>query len=65
MRRSFLSGATFMRMKENYLYAKDKGMETYIKYNSFHKEQTRKQPHLLRLFLFTTKLPDVIFCVDF
>jgi Transposase and inactivated derivatives len=28
--------------EENYLYAQDKSMETYIKYNYFHKEQTKK-----------------------
>ena len=28
--------------EENYLYAKDKGINTFIKYNYFHKEQTKK-----------------------
>jgi len=28
--------------EENYLYTREKGMESYIKYNYFHKEQTKK-----------------------
>lgn len=28
--------------EENYLYARDKEIQTYIKYNYFHKEQTKK-----------------------
>jgi hypothetical protein len=28
--------------EDNYLYAREKGMNTFIKYNYFHKEQTRK-----------------------
>lgn len=50
--------------EENYLYARDKGIDTFIKYNYFHKEQTKKwkaDPFRSSNFYYNT-IKDCFYC---
>lgn len=50
--------------EENYLYATDKGIDTFIKYNYFHKEQTKKwkaDPFRSSNFYYNT-IKDCFYC---